>query len=90
LLRVHRFLAVNVRWVTPEGCGDRLDGVCLLQRLQAVPEPDTAAGQDRDLHDVHVIDQPFGEEVAYHAGAAAQAHVLAAGRLAGCAERPGG
>src|SRR5215469_11090111 len=72
------------------GRRDRLDVVCLLQRLQAVPEPDTAAEHDRDLYQVHVVDQPFGEEVAYHGGPAAETHVLASGRLAGPVKRLGG
>src|SRR6185437_10093238 len=86
-------------WVEPSSLGrerqmgdargrrDRLDVVCLLQRLQAVPEPDTAAEDDRDLYQVHVVDQPLREEVAYHGGAAAEAHVLAVGRLASLVER---
>src|SRR5262245_24083166 len=66
---------------------DRFDVVGLLEGLQAVPEPDAAAEKDRDLHDMHVVDQPCGEEVAYDRRPTAEADVLATGRLAGRLER---
>src|SRR5829696_8984144 len=71
------------------GRGGRLDLVVLLAALQSVPEAYASAEQDRDHHGVHVVDEPGGEEVADHRGAAADAYVLAAGGLAGGLERLG-
>src|SRR5581483_10457687 len=50
------------------------------------PEADTAAQQDRDDHDVHMIDEARSNEVAEHGGTPADAYVLAGGRLAGSLE----
>ena len=38
------------------GGRDHLDVVLLLEPLQAVPQPDTAAEHDRNDHDVEVVD----------------------------------
>src|SRR3546814_19228308 len=46
------------------GRGGGLDLVVLLQALQPVPEADASAEQDRDHHDVQVVDEPGGKEVA--------------------------
>jgi len=50
------------------GRGSGLDRVVLLDALQSVPQTYAAAEQDRDHHDVHVIDEPGSEEVADHGG----------------------
>ena len=71
------------------GRGGGLDLVVLLEALQSVPEPHAPAEQDRDHHDVQVVDEPGGEEVADHRGASADAHVLAVRGLAGRLERLG-
>src|SRR3954447_1237926 len=46
------------------GRGDRLDVVGILEGLHAVPDADAAAEHDRDLDEMHVVDEPSGEEVA--------------------------
>ena len=60
------------------GRGDGLDVVALLEALQSVPEPYAAAEQDRDHHDVHVVDDPGREEVADRRDTTTDAYVLAA------------
>src|SRR6185437_1204987 len=55
--------------------------VLLLQMFKTVPEPNAAAEQDRDLHDVQMVDEPGGEELADHRRATADADVLAARSL---------
>src|ERR1700752_1144817 len=70
--------------------GGGLDLVVLLEALQSVPEAYASAEQDRDQHDMHVVDEPGGKEVADHGGTSAVAHVLAARGLAGRLERSGG
>ena len=69
------------------GGGDRLDVVVVLEALQAVPDADAAAEHDRDLDEMHVVDEPGGEEVADDGGAATDPHVLAAGGFTGGLER---
>src|SRR5881628_2263518 len=71
------------------GRGDRLDVVGILEGLQAVPDAHAAAEHDRDLDEMHVVDEPGGEEVAYDGGAAADPDVLAIGCVAGGVERLG-
>src|SRR5215217_6185386 len=71
------------------GRGGGLDLVVLLEALQPVPEAYASADQDRDHHDVHVVDEPGSKEVADHGGTPAEAYVLAAGGLAGGLERLG-
>src|SRR5215204_2637207 len=71
------------------GGGDRLDVVGVLEGLQAVPDADAAAEHDRDLDEMHVVDEPGGEEVTNDAGAAADPDVLAIGCFAGGLERLG-
>src|SRR4051795_12409616 len=66
---------------------DRLDVVALVDTLKAVPEADTAAEEDRDLHHVHRVDEVGGEELADDAWATADAHVEVAGCGAGEVER---
>ncbi len=56
---------------------DALDLVAVVQRLQAIPDADAAAEHDRHLDHVQVVDQARGEEVANHAGAAADPDVEA-------------
>src|ERR687888_135735 len=68
------------------GC---LDLVILLEALQSVPEAYASAEQDRDHHNVHVVDQPGSKEVADHGWTSAEAHVLAVRSLAGRLERLG-
>src|SRR5580700_12287218 len=58
------------------GCRDSLHVVLLLQRLQAVPQPNTAAEKDRHLHDVQVVDETGGDERAHHGRAPTNADVL--------------
>src|SRR3954451_3552632 len=72
------------------GRGGGFDLIVLLEALQSVPEAYASAEQDRDHHRVQVVDEPGGKEVADHGGAAADAHVLAVGGLAGGLERLGG
>src|SRR5436190_11093121 len=71
------------------GRGDRLDLVALLEGLQAVPDADAAAEHDRDLDQMHVVDEPGGEEFAYDGGAAADPDVLAMGCSASDLKRLG-
>src|SRR5918998_2603320 len=71
------------------GRGGRLDLVVLLEARKSVPEAHAAAEQDRDHHDVRVVDEPGGKEVADHGGTSADAYVLAARGLAGRLERLG-
>ncbi len=55
---------------------DGLDLEHVLEAFQLVPQARAASEQDRHDHDVHVVDQPRRDEVADHAGAAPEAHVL--------------
>src|SRR3954465_5579102 len=71
------------------GRGGGFDLVVLLEALQSVPEPHAPAEQDRDHHDVHVVDEPGSKEVADHGGTSAEAYVLAVRGLAGRLERLG-
>jgi hypothetical protein len=71
------------------GGGDRLDVVGLLEGLQTVPDTDAAAEHDRDLDEMHVVDESGGEEVTYDGGAASDTDVLAIGCFAGFLERLG-
>src|ERR671925_2093621 len=71
------------------GRGGGLDLVVLLEALQPVQEAYASAEQDRDHHDMQVVDEPGGKEVADHGGTPADAYVLAAGGLAGGLERLG-
>src|SRR6266487_4311102 len=71
------------------GRGGGLDLVVLLDALQSVPEAYASAEQDRDHHDVHVVDEPGSKEVADHGGTSADAYVLAVRSLAGRLERLG-
>jgi hypothetical protein len=71
------------------GRGDRLDVVGILEGLQTVPDADAAAEHERDLDEMHVVDEPGGEEVAYDGGPAADPDVLAIGCFAGGLERLG-
>src|SRR6187397_1553770 len=72
------------------GRGRDLDPIVLLEALHPVPEAYASAEQDRDDHDVHVIHEPGGKEVADRGGTSTEAHVLAVGSLAGGFERLGG
>src|SRR5215204_4617129 len=60
----------------PAGRRGRLDFVVRLERVESVPEAYASAEQDRDHDDVHVVDQPRGNEVPDHGGASADAYVL--------------
>src|ERR671936_1335658 len=71
------------------GRGGGLDLVVLLEALQSLPEAYAPAEQDRDHHDVQVVDEPGGKEVADHGGTSADAYVLAVRGLAGRLERLG-
>jgi hypothetical protein len=71
------------------GRGDRLDVVGILEGLQAVPDADAAAEHDRNLDEMHVVDEPGGEEVTYYGWAAADPDVLVIGCFAGGLERLG-
>src|SRR6266850_1530397 len=71
------------------GRGGGLNLVVLLDALQSVPEAYASAEQDRDHHDVHVVDEPGSKEVADHGGTPADAYVLVARSLAGRLERLG-
>src|SRR6476619_3744164 len=70
--------------------GDGLDLVALFEALQPVPEAYASAEQNRHDHDVHVVDEPGGKEVAHHGGASADPYISAVGGLAGSLERLGG
>ena len=61
-----------------EGRGRGLNVVALLATLQSVPEPRAAAEQDRDDHDMHVVDEPGGKELADYGGSSADAQHLTA------------
>src|SRR5215211_8805568 len=50
------------------GRGGGLDLVVLLEALRPVPEAYASAEQDRDHHDVQVVDEPGGKEVADYGG----------------------
>src|SRR5215216_5770615 len=65
------------------GRGDGLDPVVLLEALQSVPEAYASAEQERDHHDVHMVNEPGSKEVADHGGTPADAYVLAVRSLAG-------
>src|SRR5215213_3519167 len=69
--------------------GDRLDVVGILECLQAVPDADASAEHDRDLDEMHVIDEPRGSEGAYDGRAAADPDVVAIRCCAGGLERLG-
>src|ERR671922_295234 len=69
------------------GRGGGLDLVVLLEALQPVPEAYASAEQNRDHHQVRVVDEPGGKEVADHGGTPAEAYVLAVRGLAGGFER---
>src|SRR3982751_2394005 len=69
------------------GRGGGLDLVVLFEALQSVPEAYASAEQDRDHDDVHVVDEPRGDEVPDHGGASADAYVLTVRSLAGGLER---
>src|SRR4051794_1840977 len=71
------------------GRRDSLDLVFPLKTLQSVPESYAAAEQDRDHHDMHVVDQPGRKELADHGSASPNAYVLAVRGLAGRIERLG-
>src|SRR5919198_2505036 len=71
------------------GRGGDLDVIVLLEALQSIPEPYASAEQDRDDHDVHVVDEPDSKEVADHGAPSADAYVLAVRGLAGRLERLG-
>src|ERR1700704_3879139 len=71
------------------GRGRDLDLVVPLETLQSVPEPHAPAEQDRDHHDVHVVDEPGRDEVADDGGTPADAYVLAGRGLAGLLKRLG-
>src|SRR5688572_22933819 len=71
------------------GRGDGLDLVILLQALHSVPEAYASAEQDRDHHDVHVVDEPGRKEVADRGGTSADAYVLAVRGFASRLERLG-
>ena len=53
--------------------GDHLDLMVPFEVFQSVPQANAAAEQDRDHHDVHVVDQPGGEEPADRRRATASA-----------------
>src|ERR671925_1189333 len=67
--------------------GGCLNLVILLEALQSVPEAHASAEQDRDHHDVGVVDEAGGKEVADRRGTPAEAYVLAVRGLAGRFER---
>jgi len=55
----------------------RLDVEGILQSLQPVPEPDAASEQHRHLNDMHLINQPGGDELPDHGCPTADPNVLA-------------
>src|SRR5437762_878199 len=65
------------------GRGGGFDLVVVLEALQPVPQAYASAEQDRDDHDVHVVDETGSKELADHARASADADVLAVRGLAG-------
>src|ERR671934_219140 len=67
--------------------GGCLNLVVLLEALESVPEAYASAEQDRDHHDVRVVDEPGGKEVADHRWTPAEAYVLAVRSVAGRLER---
>ena len=69
---------MNVRCVTPLGEEVGSISYSFSRVLESVPEAHSTAEQDRDHHDMHVVDQPGGKEVADHRGASAESYVLAA------------
>src|SRR5688500_5872055 len=71
------------------GRGGCLDHVVPLEALQPVPQAFAPAEQDRDHRDVHVVDEPCGDELADRGRTPADSYVLAARRLAGRRERLG-
>src|SRR6478735_6252195 len=71
------------------GRGHRLDVEGVLERLEAVPQPDTPPEDDRHHHEVQVVDESGGDEVAHHGRATAQAYVEVAGGGARDIERLG-
>src|SRR5918996_2420390 len=63
------------------------DLVVRLEALESVPEAYASAEQDRHHDDVHVVDEPRGNEVPDHGGASADAYVLTVRSIAGGLER---
>src|ERR687895_481822 len=63
------------------------DLVVRLEALESVPEAYASAEEDRDHDDVHVVDEPRGNEVPDHGGASADAYVLTVRSIAGGLER---
>ena len=61
-----------------------------LQALQSVPEANTPTEQDRDHHDVQVVDESGSKELADGGDTSADPYVLAVCSLAGRLERLGG
>src|SRR4029450_2473680 len=85
LLAALQSLAQDGRPHAPDsaGGGGGLDLVVLLAALQSVPEADAPAEQDRDHHDVQVVDEPGSNEVADHGGTTDAGDRLGARRRAG-------
>ena len=50
------------------GRGSGLHLKVLLDALESVPDAYTSAKQDRDHHDMHVVDEPGSKEVADNRG----------------------
>src|SRR5512134_2491260 len=84
----HRTSECHVR--DPAGRRDGLDLVVRLEAFQPVPKAYASAEQDRDDDDVHVVDEPRGNEVPDHGGASTDAHVPTVRSLARGLERLGG
>src|SRR5215218_6172733 len=91
-VRPHRHPPATQRYLTRPSAGEgemgdaarrrhRLYVVLLLQRLQTVPQPDAATEQDRELHDMQMVDEPGREELTYHRRAPTDADVLTVCRL---------
>src|SRR5207247_3620358 len=72
------------------GPGGGLDLIVLLETLQPLPQARASAEQNRNHHDVHVVDKPRSEEVADHGGASTDAQVLSVRSLPSGLERLGG
>src|SRR5215472_16759030 len=66
-----------------------LDLELLLESLEPVPQPLPAPEHDGHHHDVQVVDQAGGQEVAHGGHAAADADVRSGGRLTRLRERLG-